>query len=466
MDAQDDDFDWEGLLFSIAEGRVVPIVGRDLLVLPDPERGEVLLEHELAQRLAGKLRSRESLLALGGLDTRPPSLHDVAFRFIHDHPQDKDKVYSRLSAVYRELAPPVPEPLRQLAEIRPLQLFVSTTFDDLMARALEEVRGGEVKRLCYSPFQSTQTSQDLPSTDLSPDGAPTVYRIFGRVTAAPDYAVTDEDMLEFICKLQAATEELRNLFDVLGERQLLFLGCGFPDWLARFFIRTIKHQRFSVVAERARVADERVLAENNLVVFLQYYRTDVYGAGAVEFVKALHDRWIEAHGASIGTEERRDTGEALRALPPGLGKDVFLSYARDDVDAVRRLRDALAEQGVQCWLDEHAMEPGGDYEQVIEAAIHSCRLFVPLLSRKAVSRDTRFVYLEWKIAQKRAERMAEGVTFIVPAALDTTPMDTPNWPASFRKLHMMRLTDAAAQRTFVSRLRDLVMRRRESEKTQ
>jgi hypothetical protein len=43
-----------------------------------------------------------------------------------------------------------------------------------------------------------------------------------------------------------------------------------------------------------------------------------------------------------------DVREEPRA---GVGSDVFISYAREDQDFVRRLTDALTERGKKAWVD-------------------------------------------------------------------------------------------------------------------
>ena len=61
-------FDWDDLLTCIEERQVIPIVGRELMVLQDANR-EVLLDHYLGRRLADRLHVE--LESLGG--RRPPS---------------------------------------------------------------------------------------------------------------------------------------------------------------------------------------------------------------------------------------------------------------------------------------------------------------------------------------------------------------------------------------------------------
>src|SRR6185295_14167790 len=106
------------------EGRVIPVLGPDLLVLSQGD-SPTLLYPLLAERLAQYLELSDEASPSG------PSLNAVACRYLAggNDPQD---IYSALKAVMppdSEL--PIPEPLIKLAEIGSLKTFVSLTFDSL-----------------------------------------------------------------------------------------------------------------------------------------------------------------------------------------------------------------------------------------------------------------------------------------------------------------------------------------------
>jgi hypothetical protein len=182
------DFFWDDLLEYIEERRVVPIIGAELLTVPDGSGGEVPLQRVLAEKLAGRLR-------IPGDDvTGDDALHQVVCRYLQRGGR-REEVYPRLRNLLKELAPPVPEPLRQLARIRHFTLCVSTTFDSLLAQALDEERHGGAPKttsLAYAPNHN----QDLPP-DAGRAATPTVFHLLGRMSASSDYVITEEDTLEF-----------------------------------------------------------------------------------------------------------------------------------------------------------------------------------------------------------------------------------------------------------------------------
>ena len=81
-------------------------------------------------------------------------------------------------------------------------------------------------------------SLELPA-EIADLEMPVVYHLLGRVSPMQDYVVTEEDALEFVHSLQASGLPV-NLLDAFDEKPLLIIGCSFPGWLVRFFIRAAR----------------------------------------------------------------------------------------------------------------------------------------------------------------------------------------------------------------------------------
>jgi hypothetical protein len=330
----------------------------------------------------------------------------------------------------------VPEPLRQLAAISPLKLFVTTTFDSLLGRALDDVRfGGQPwsEVLAYSPSAVV----DLPA-DVRQWERPVVFHILGRLSAVPDYAVTEEDTLEFVHSLQSETRRPQRLFDELNTGQLLIIGSSFSNWLARFFIRLARRERlWHVRGKTDVVADDRTPADTELVTFLRHFsaRTKVFPGGAIAFVNELHARWMAAHPASsaVSPSKPEPAGGPLD-MEPGA---VFISYANEDRPIAEILSHELERHGVDVWFDRQALQPGDAYEA--KRNIENCSLFLPLISRHSLTSGRRFFRIEWDQAERVAVRASRAVRFIIPVAIDETKETEPSLPDRFRELHWQRL---------------------------
>ena len=90
-------------------------------------------------------------------------------------------------------------------------------------------------------------------------------------------------------------------------------------------------------------------------------------------------------------------------------KAVFLSYAREDTDAARRIADALRAFGVEVWFDQSELRGGDAWDQKIRRQIRECALFMPIISSHTQARHEGYFRREWKQAVERTHDMAEGV---------------------------------------------------------
>ena len=436
-------FDWDELLLFIRERRVIPIIGDGLRVAL-ADSGEEISRTRLAMRLAERLGIPQ------GRRPAPCTLNSVAMVY-QELGGDRAKVYSSLKLVLESESPQIPESLKQLAGIAAFSLFVTTSFDPLLAQAIDEARHAGAKRtqvLAYSPHGQPQ---DLPAGSDAL-ALPTVFHIFGVQSSSPNYVVTDEDALEFLHTLQLESKRPTRLFDELRRSHLLFLGCDFPDWLARFFVRTMTNQRLILPRDGSQiVADDMTRSDANLALFLTHYKTSIYlPGGARAFVQELHDRWSAMPGVA--------SAEAPNAeAPDSIGEgSIFISYAREDAVEARALRDALNTVGLDAWLDERRLEPGDAWAQKIEDNIRRCTLFVPVLSRRAQQRREGFFREEWTQALQRARRIDERYPFIQPIIVDELGAKAQGIPDGFWARQVTRAPGGIPSRETLEQIRSIV----------
>ena len=75
-------------------------------------------------------------------------------------------------------------------------------------------------------------------------------------------------------------------------------------------------------------------------------------------------------------------------------KAVFLSYAREDAGAAKRIADALRGFGVEVWFDMSELRGGDQWDVKIRGQIKACTLFIPIISQTTQSRDEAYFRLE------------------------------------------------------------------------
>ncbi|HXM70842.1 MAG TPA: toll/interleukin-1 receptor domain-containing protein, partial [Thermoanaerobaculia bacterium] len=267
---------------------------------------------------------------------------------------------------------------------------------------------------------------------------PVVFHLLGRASASPDYAICDEDLLEFLHAMQDKQRQPKTLFDELRSNHLLILGCDFGDWLARFFLRTARSLELSQKRRRWDVlVGEKLAHDARLARFLESFSADarVVPRSAAQFVTELAERWHAAHpaGAQSSAEQvEREAITAGRSIPAGA---IFLSYASDDLAAASRLAEGLRAAGLEVWFDKEALQPADSWARGIRRGIERCSLFLPVISRQALSEENRrrYFWREWNDADDLARGMAPDEAYIVPVVIDDTRIDRAPLPDSFKR---------------------------------
>ncbi len=437
---------WQQLLSFIEDGRVIPIVGPELLLMEI--NGEMTqLYSYLAEQLAKRLH-----ISIEPEDT----LNTVACRYLAEGGQRED-IYPELKRAMPMLSEiRLPEALFRLAEIKPLNLFVTTSFDPLLAHILNQVRYGGKENTQVIEF-SPGSNHDLPVAAEKLDRA-TVFHLFGKLTAVPEYAITDEDVLEFIHTLQSRASRPERLFDALIKQSLIIVGCSFSDWLSRFFVRIGKKERLIVSGGKTDfLVSDQLQNENNLTEFLRNYsqRTKVFPMTSIAFVNELHRRWMALHPPTTQmTSKVHIADSGADKMQAGA---VFLSYASEDQSAAKLIRDALELTGIDVWFDKHSgtLRAGEDFEAKIKHNIDQCSLFIPIISQNTLTPERRFFRVEWNYAQEVAKLFPDNKRFVMPVAIDDTSPDAPALPKKFRQLHWEILESGQIHVAFLNEIKQL-----------
>jgi TIR domain/SIR2-like domain len=446
----------DDLLEFVEDGKVVPIIGEELLRVR--QNGN---EFPLYRYLADKLAQRLEIPA----DSLPPepSLNGVVCHYLQTGGVPEE-VYPKIRPILNQARFAPPEALLQLARIDRFKLFVTLTFDSLLATAIDQVRFGGDNRtleLAYSP----KNVQDLPGP-IDELRQPVVYHLLGKLSSQPDYVITDEDTLEFLHHMQSKMVASEHLFDALRDNHLLFIGCAFPDWLSRFVLRIAKSRQLSLRrTEMELLVGSLANRDTDLVLFLRHFspRTKIASCSPAEFVAELAARYLARtassaehdSGAPSAAGEHLD-GETDAGASMEAGA-IFISYTHEDQGAARRLRDFLEEEaGVDVWLDRRRLEAGDDWDHKIHRNIKNCSYFMPLISSAATRRQEGYFRREWAWASERAMDFADSAPFIIPVVIDDTPEHADGVPERFRRAQWTRLPGGAGTQEFRRRMIALV----------
>lgn len=128
-------------------------------------------------------------------------------------------------------------------------------------------------------------------------------------------------------------------------------------------------------------------------------------------------------------------------------KKVFISYAREDVEAAKRIYTRIKNAGGMPWMDQEDLLPGQDWEMEIARSIRNCSHFIAIISKNSVDKRG-FVQKEIRKALDVLEELPPGTIYIIPVRLDNVePLYSafgkihrvdmfPSWEDSLRKILM------------------------------
>jgi TolB-like protein/tetratricopeptide (TPR) repeat protein len=135
---------------------------------------------------------------------------------------------------------------------------------------------------------------------------------------------------------------------------------------------------------------------------------------------------------------------------------VFLSYAREDTNAAKRIAEAMRAFGVDAWFDQSELRGGDAWDAKIKKQIRECALFMPIISATTQARGEGYFRREWKMAVERTHDMAASRTFIVPVVIDHTPEAGAEAPEEFMRVQWTRLQHGAPTPEFIAQIKRLL----------
>lgn len=248
----------------VAEGRLIPYLGPEVLTLsPEPPPvpiGARELAHLLSAKVAVPGRIRNNLW------------HAAQYIESHRHRMTLDRL---MADIFKSV--PAPSPLhRWLAGLPELPLIVDTWYDGTMAAALAGrddwglVQGASKARgTGEAPWCRAYDSTGQEATPAE-TWRTVLYKPHGAAQPAGDVLASDSDYVEVLCELDIQTPIPETVRQRRADAAFLFLGCRFYDQILRSFARAILKRsagpHYAVVPYDELTRNEaRFLAAENII---------------------------------------------------------------------------------------------------------------------------------------------------------------------------------------------------------
>ena len=445
----------EDLISIISSGVIVPVIGNDFCKVkttPDridprnryrsslsilkqtPEQNNNELVITLNQYLALRLADRFNL----------PSLNDEELNlnrvFLLKSEFPDDTKYKILHDEYAQLnAEKQLDLYEKLAAIQQFQFYINTGQDFFLMDAFQKLNNRQPQFIASQLLESSNNNTIVREPS---EFEPIVFNNFGSIIKPPynDCAITDENYIELIVKLQeqSATpnSSFNILFNILKQNNLLIIGGSFPDWLMRFLIRLISAKRYTQSNQKL-IADTDTLCRIEFTNFLKQYKGQII---------THEDEPFKSSADFINTLYTMMTGGQSTDKPKYKEK-VFISFISDDRNIAEQLNKAFTEKGVPTFFDGKKIFAGTNFENVIKPEIQSCDFFLPVITNHSIQDRidiTRYVYKEWTLAnfRRQAKEDASAIsTFIKPYAIGPDAINMDVFKIYFEGIGMERITD-------------------------
>jgi TolB-like protein len=123
---------------------------------------------------------------------------------------------------------------------------------------------------------------------------------------------------------------------------------------------------------------------------------------------------------------------------PTPAPSLFISYASEDREVARRLRDNIRAHGIEVWYDEDELTGGDAWDKKIRDRIRACDYFMPLISKATEARREGYFRREWRQAAERTLDMSDDVMFLLPLNIDDISAYGARVPERFTQVQWTR----------------------------
>ena len=430
---------WEELLERIEDGNIIPVIGQGIYWVKGEPGREVLLYDLLAERLAKAVDY-----------TLPPGVHHkfakAAFQFLREKKapyflKTTNELRKLLLDTLKTVKLPSNNPFFKLARIKSFNLFINTTYDDLLVNMLRIVRSHPCRFLNYTlKDKKLSKLNDRLFHELKNSKSTLVYNIYGNLRVSIDPTFTEKDILETIVSFHKDIEDNPNkpLSYMLKNSSLLFIGLEYKNWLYRSFIRAISNQPFKVLSSmhgdiQTNFVSDVFEPDDELPQYLKCYNSKVFystkGKGK-EFVDTLFDKLKDRFPDEIIPDSE-------------FPETAFISFPWGNRSVALKLAEQLRKDGIKVWVDFNDLKPGGKIDATITNAIAKCPVFIPLISKEAkdsyLNGEERYYYQEWQRALLLHETEGNPPKVIIPVAIDDV-----DWMyEKFKDFYRIKIPDGA-----------------------
>ncbi len=418
--------DWDELFELITDKQLTPIIGKEIYRFRDGEN-LVLLDEYLSAQLLSSFKAT---------DQAAMPLTQAINYLVNEKNVKPGNLIRSLKSMTRDINHEFPL-LADFLSIKELNYFLNTeVYYNVLENNLHSITNEPVESINWSDkgFKDCDPLKGLK--------APLIFNVFGSLDSV-ELALSEEELLEFTGNFYEKIKSTPNILEALN-KNLLFVGCSFPEWMVRFILRLLSNQPLHEWGSDNSKRQIIIINDDNEFhtkenEFLKNLDVVTFQGTTSDFVTEMSKRWSEKNPNKI----RR--------------KKIFLSYTSADRTAVENLKKAIEENSdLTCWYDQRELAPGNEFDTLIAQSIRDSILFIPLISANSLAHKDGYVQKEWDTAHTLTTyRKIDNVPgdFIIPIIIDDTSVTDDNIKTFFPGLSAGTVPQGNPGNEFITNLK-------------
>ena len=282
--------DWQTILRRIKDGRCSPILGPEASSKYYPSAAT--FAHKLAVEFNYPLENNTDLPAVA--------------QFVSVEIGNAEYVGARLRDEYERVDPPEPsdslDSLSLLARL-PFRIYFTTTYDDLIVRALR--RSGKNPRQEICRWHKSLGESELKKEFTPSVSEPLVFHFFGHIKVPESLVLSSRDYFQFLIAVSKDPPLIPPRIErTLTSDALQFLDFSFSDFRSEVFFaltsdflrRSGSRTHLAVIREpfsQSAIADQQAKTKRYVAKYFESYNPDIrlFPGTLDEFTAELHSRW-------------------------------------------------------------------------------------------------------------------------------------------------------------------------------
>ena len=409
--------DWDELLELISDGQITPIIGNELYKFKEQDK-LIPIDNYLSMQLFAKYDIT---------DQPASSLYKTVGYLKNEKKIEKMDIDQVLRSIAKKINFDFPL-LAEFLTIRKLSYYINTTiYDTVFVESVSKVRK---QKATSTNFLIKGKNENCDLEDLE---NPFLFNVFGSLLNTVDPPTSEEEMLEYTVSFLEKIKDIPSIDNVLQNKNLLFIGCTYPDWQVRFILRLLSTQSFGDWGKERKmiIVNDKTEMRDTQYNFLKNYRVITYQGNTDDFVKELATRWNKKNPFQ---------------------KNIFLSYTADDKPAVENLKNGLdGIENVTCFYDKDRINAGDSFDKEIADNIEKADLFISLISANSLTHTRGYIQKEWNWAEQESIRRKQdgNEKYLLPIIIDDTKTTDPTIPKCFSSISIGQLPQGKADEKFL-----------------